>query len=258
MPASEGFKFQNVSVRFGGLNALKDVSITVDDDGGIHGIIGPNGAGKTTLFNVVTGVMRPATGAIMYRGHDLVRTPRSRLASLGISRTFQNLALFNGMTVLENVMMGAYSAVRVSPVASMLSTPRARRGETLIQERALTALDEIDLISVANEEVGNLPYGVLKSVELARALSASPKLLLLDEPAAGLNDTEVVELTETLRKLRARRGMTLIVVEHHMGLMMNLCQRITVLDLGSVIAEGTPAEVATDPLVMTAYLGGEV
>ncbi|MEU6038610.1 ABC transporter ATP-binding protein [Actinomadura sp. NPDC047616] len=246
---------REVTVRFGGLVALDAVSLTVPS-GRVTGVIGPNGAGKTTLFNVICGFVRPRRGELRWRGRTLSRHRPHDLARLGIARTLQGVGLFPGLTVLENVLVGADRHARSGFLGDLLALPRADRDERALRERAMARLDRLGVAGVAGRLPGELSYGVRKRVALARALAAEPDLLLLDEPAAGLSAGEIADLAELVRGLREE--LAVVLVEHHMDLVMDVCDRVLVLDFGRVIAHGTPAEVRDDPAVVAAYLGEEV
>jgi branched-chain amino acid transport system ATP-binding protein len=244
-----------ISVAFGGVTALDDVSLTVEP-GQVHGLIGPNGAGKTTMFNIACGLVRPDSGRITWRGDELRRLRPAQLSRLGIARTLQGVGLFAGMTVLENVMVGAHRHARAGFFSALFAIPTADRDEERLRRRALEALAELDAVGYAERYPGSLPYPVQKRVALARALVAEPELLLLDEPASGLSEDEMHELGELIQTLSSR--MSVLLVEHHMDLVMRVCDRITVLDSGRQIAVGTPEEIRADPAVTEAYLGDDV
>ncbi|WP_410584290.1 ABC transporter ATP-binding protein [Amycolatopsis sp. lyj-108] len=246
------FEMSGVSVTFGGLVALSDVSLSAAP-GRVLGVIGPNGAGKTTLFNVACGFVRPDTGTLTWRGTELRRLRPHHLAGLGIARSLQELGLFDRMTVLENVLVGAGRHAKSGFWTSLLGMTKS---EKALAERAMARLEEFGIADVAHRYPAALPYPVRKRVALARALAAEPDLLLLDEPAGGLSSAEITEVGELVRGLTER--MSVMLVEHHMDLVMGVCDEIVVLDFGRVIARGTPDEIRADPAVQAAYLGEEV
>ena len=246
------FAARDLNVSFGGLKALEGVSVRVAE-GEVLGVIGPNGAGKTTLFNVICGFVRPDSGTLEWQGQPLGRVRPSGLARLGIARTLQGLGLFDGLTVLENVMAGAQRFQRARAFEAILGLPRAGRQERELRERSMRALGELGCEDLADRRPGTLPYPVQKRVALARALACEPRLLLLDEPAGGLGGDELPELGSLIEGLRG--SMAVILVEHRMDLVMSACDRVTVLDFGRVIADGDPASVARDDAVLEAYLG---
>jgi branched-chain amino acid transport system ATP-binding protein len=251
MNAGSVLEVQGVTVSFGGLTALNAVSLAVPPRH-VLGVIGPNGAGKTTLLNVLCGFIRPDAGEVLFGGRRPDIRPH-RLASLGVARTLQGVGLYGGLTAVENVMVGATCRASAGFWSALLSLPRASRDERRLREEAMAALDRVGAAEVAQARPGELPYGMRKRIALARALAAKPALILLDEPASGLAESELAELGGLIRDL-ATEG-SLVVVEHHMDLMMAVCDSIVVLDFGKVIATGTPREVQDNPAVAAAYLG---
>ena len=247
---------QNVTMRFGGIVAVNDMSLALPK-GSICGIIGPNGAGKTTMFNILSGFYTPTEGDVLYQGHSVKRLKPDQVCKLGIARTFQNIRLSSQMTVLENVMVGCHVRRHCSWWMAALGLPNYYREEREIREKARRLVEKVDLADMVNEKAGSLPYGAQRRLEIARALATEPKLLLLDEPAAGMNPQESLDLMHFIRQIRDEFGLTILLIEHDMKVVMGVCEYIWVMEYGALIAEGEAADIQSNPEVIRAYLGDD-
>ncbi|MDQ3991161.1 MAG: ABC transporter ATP-binding protein [Actinomycetota bacterium] len=245
---------ENVSIRFGGLQALDSVSLDVGE-WEIVGLIGPNGAGKTTFFNCLTGIYRPNSGTVAYRGRDITRAPTHRRASMGMGRTWQNLGVARELSVMQNLLMAQHAHISYGPLAGLLGAPRTFREERALARDAEEILDFLDLLAVKNETAGSLPYGTLKLVDLAMALATDPEILLLDEPSSGMGPDEAHRLGDTLRFLRDSLRLTILMIEHHVPLVVGVCDYVYVLNFGKLLTSGEPDQVRQHPEVIAAYLG---
>ncbi|MEW6397695.1 MAG: ABC transporter ATP-binding protein [Bacillota bacterium] len=248
---------EGVTHYFGGLRAVHEYHLRIET-GQIKGLIGPNGAGKTTIFNLITGVFRPTRGEIIFDGGNITGLPPHRIAALGVGRTFQNMMLWRHMTVLDHVRLAHYSKINYGLAGAFLATPRRHRQEAEIEERSYGLLRMLGVERFAQKVITELPYGAQRRVEIARALATDPKLLLLDEPTAGMNPEEMMEMVDIIRRIHRELGMAVFLIEHRMRVVMDLCETIQTLNFGEVIAEGSPEEIRNNPVVIEAYLGKEV
>lgn len=253
-PEPHLLKVEDVTMTFGGVTALRNFHLEIAQ-GEIVGLIGPNGAGKTTVFNIITGVYKPSHGRIFFLDQEITGMRPDLITKAGIARTFQNIRLFKALSVMENVLVANHVHLKANCLEAILKLPGYRREEREMRRRALALLERVGLADLRNEQAGALPYGMQRKLEIARALATNPKLLLLDEPAAGMNPKEAEDLTEFIREIRAEFNLAIFLIEHHMDVVMNISQRILVLNYGMTITSGKPEEVQTDQRVIEAYLG---
>jgi len=249
-------KADHITIRFGGLTAVSDFYLNLEE-GELVGLIGPNGAGKTTVFNMLTGIYKPIKGNIYFNGQEITRKRIDKITALGIARTFQNIRLFTNLSVLDNVMVGCHLRLKSSVLNAIFYLPQYSQEESYMREEAEQLLKEVNLENLKNNLAGGLPYGEQRKLEIARALATRPKLLLLDEPAAGMNPHETKDLMSFIQKIQEKFKLTIILIEHDMKVVMGICKRILVLDYGKTIAEGNPVEIQHNPEVIKAYLGVE-
>jgi branched-chain amino acid transport system ATP-binding protein len=249
-------QIEKMNHEFGGLRAVQDYELEIEP-GQVRGLIGPNGAGKTTIFNLITGIYKPTRGRIIFDGMDIVGLQPHEIASMGLGRTFQNLRLWRHMTALEHVKMACYSKITYGLFGAFFGSSRRSREEAVIEEKAYGLLNLLGVGHMADQIALNLPYGGQRRVEMARALATEPKILLLDEPTAGMNPEELVQMMEIIRLIHKELGLAIFLIEHRLKVVMELCENIQTLDFGEVIAEGTPEEIQNNPKVISAYLGRE-
>ena len=249
-------RVKNLTHFFGGLRAVHNYDLEIEQ-GQLRGLIGPNGAGKTTIFNLITGIYRPTEGEVIWDGRNLVGLQPYEIAAMGIGRTFQTLRLWRHLTALDHVKLARYSKIQYGLIGAFFGTSQRHREEAEIEEMAYNLLEMVGIRHVADQVVINLPYGIQRRVEMARALASEPKLLLLDEPTAGMNPEELAEMVEVIRRIRDELGLAIFLIEHRMKVVMDLCETIQTIDFGELIAQGTPEEIRNNPRVIDAYLGKE-